>query len=300
VDLTCELSPLVFSELYRLLAADQGNVDALAERLHQIDLDRDWMTGAADSYDAKWQHERGRDAGFTLSSAHALLASWILASLRHTGSSIDLSTVLATRVRSRYFDEVPDATTVPPSLQSGVVAWTLGKIVGDIDQRLPLVPAHWPDDTELSAAYRGLVEHTVHLGEILGPWPEMVGTSTIWRGAGIAEALRPSAAGPEQAINTLMAEARSVLQEYEWEQLRRHWIGFIEARNALTHVAPVTGKLKFTDSRDRARNWEDVRLTVFGITQFVCLEVSGELTSSASRCVRPDSWEELTWELGLY
>src|SRR5207247_7688684 len=47
VELKCELSPVVFSELYRLLATDRTLEETLTERLGQIELDLDWLSEAA-------------------------------------------------------------------------------------------------------------------------------------------------------------------------------------------------------------------------------------------------------------
>ncbi|QNE79453.1 hypothetical protein F0344_26930 [Streptomyces finlayi] len=43
--------------------------------------------------------------------------------------------------------------------------------------------------------------------------------------------------------------------------------------------------------------WNQVRLTIMGITQFLCSQVALELKESASRAVREGTWDDLAWEL---
>src|ERR1700742_3064297 len=110
MDLKCELSPLVFAELYRSLGADNGRAEALEERLGQLGLDHQWLADAAELYEAKWVSLLSRATGpgdlVALTADHALLASWILAGLRQSGSSYEFGNELRQRVTERAFAEL--------------------------------------------------------------------------------------------------------------------------------------------------------------------------------------------------
>ena len=84
--MTCELSPLVYAELYRILSERHAN--DLSERLHEIDLDDAWLDEASEAYRRKWEHERETSG---LRSDHALLGSWLLAGIRDRASSDELT-----------------------------------------------------------------------------------------------------------------------------------------------------------------------------------------------------------------
>lgn len=308
MELTCELSPLVFGELYRLLDADTRFADLLTERLGEIDLDRGWLLEAAGAYEGRWQSDVAvlQDIGSTaqpvgLSKDHALLASWVLAALRTEGRCDELSDKLRARVADRANNDMTHLADLPSCLAPRVIAWTLGMVVGRFDINFPVIPAQMPIDMEVELAYRGLVEHVVHLAEVEEPWPEVMCSSTLWRAAGLAEGLQPEANGPEAAINQLMAAIRHTTPEYQYERLRKHWIGFIEHRNALTHVAPSAGKTRFSDSVRIACDSDHVNPTVMGVTNFVFQKVSQELAGPAGRAVRSGLWEQiLRYEVGAF
>jgi hypothetical protein len=307
VGLTCELSPLVFSELYRLLAQDRTRSDPLAERLAGIELDHDWLGQVADEYGAKWIEEvslSAADPNYAmsgLSEEHALLASWILAGLRSTGSSLDLSAELNRNVLTRAIADLPGSPNpaeLPATLNPSVTSWILGMVVGRLDRTLPVVPARLPSDPHVAGAYLGLVEHVVHLGDVPAPWSEMLGTSTIWRGTGIAEALTPDIIGQQKSINALLGEARHYIPEHLLKRLITHFHGFVDRRDVLSHILPKKGGITFQQATQTALTWDDIRLTLVAITQFVCQQVATELTESpASRAVRPDTWDYLRYEI---
>jgi hypothetical protein len=308
VELRCELSPLVFAELYRLLDADPRLTDLLAERLKEIDLDHDWLREAVAAYEGRWEsdvamlHDHGSAAQpVGLPSDHALLASWVLAALRTENPCDELSDQLRGRVADRANNDIPHLADLPSCLVPRVIAWTLGMVVGRFDINFPVIPAQMPIDIEVELAYRGLVEHVIHLAEVQEPWPEVMCSSTLWRAAGLAEGLQPDANGPQAAINQLMAAIRHTTPEYQYERLRKHWIGFIEHRNALTHVAPSAGKPRFSDSVRIACASDHVVPTVMGVTNFVFQKISQELMGPSGKSVRSGLWEHvLRYEIGAF
>ena len=300
--LSCELSPLVFAELYRKLADDRSFAELLEDRLAEVGWEGSWLGEAADRYEATWQGNlkiaAGPDDLVAVGADHAVLASWVLAALRGNGSSYDFGDELRTSVTTRALAEVPAS---PPELPSQwkpvVVGWTLGMVVGAVDQSLPVAPAMLPTDDNVRAAYEGLVEHVLHLNHVPSPWPEMVGTSTFWRGTGLAEGMQPEAANGQQAITQLVIEVRRILPEHMGRLIGQHFSQFAERRNTLSHVADMPGRPRFVDVKEQARDWSQVRVTVMGITQFLCSQVALELTESASRVVREGTWDDLKWEL---
>lgn len=306
MDLTCRLSPLVYAELYSLLAENGKLADGLDRRLNEIDLDLEWLGTSVTAYNdhwassAQWTDGNGPDHRAALSEDHALLASWLLASLRNQGPCDDLSRELTSRVADRRNREVPQVKVFPSSLEPRIIAWTLGMVVGRFDVNFPVVPAQMPVDHEVELAYRGFVEHIVHLGEIPDPWPEVMCSSTLWRAAGLAEGLRPDANGPDEAINHLMVAIRQLTPAHQYERLRKHWIGFVSHRNALTHVAPKAGQPRFSDAVNVARASEHVAPTVLGITSFVFEMISTELSGPASGAVYPGLWDQLKYEIGAF
>lgn len=307
MELKCELSPLVFAVLYRTLADDKDKThqDFLAERLAEIDWEPEWLTEAAERYEQVWQGQLEQAATADdlvgLSDENALLASWIIAALRTTGASYDFGDKLRNDVTARALKEIP---TAPASLPSQwcpeVVGWTLGMVMGTVDRRLPVAPALLPADPNVKAAYEGLVEHVLHLGEIPAPWPEILGTCTYWRGTGLAEGLKPEARDGKDAIKQLIIECRYAVPDYLGQRLSQHFEHFAETRNTLSHVADMPGRPRFVDVKEQARDWDQIYLTVLGITQFLGLQVSAELLASATRSVRTETWEHLQWELSYY
>jgi hypothetical protein len=307
VELKCELSPLVFAVLYRTLADDknQARQDLLAERLAEVGWEADWLAEAAECYEKTWQGQLKRattvDDLAGLSDENALLASWIMAVLRTTGASYDFGEKLRANVTTRALKEIPAAPTeLPPQWCPEIVGWTLSMVIGTVDRRLPVAPAVLPADPNVKAAYEGLVEHVLHLGETPPPWPEILGTSTYWRGTGLAEGLKPEARDGKDAIRQLIIECRQAVPDHLRRRLSQHFEHFAEIRNTLSHVADMPGRPRFVEVKEGAREWSQIYLTILGITQFLGLQVSAELLESASRAVRPGTWDDLQWELSVY
>jgi hypothetical protein len=305
LELKCQLSPLVFAVLYRTLADDKGHENLLAERLAEVDWDAGWLPAAADRYEKTWQGQLRQAASAAdlsgLSEENALLASWILAALRFTGASYEFSQELRRGVTTRAREEIPGSPAdLPPQWCPEVMGWPLGMVAGSIDRSLPVVPAALPADPNVTAAYEGLVQHVLHLGQTPVPWPEMLGTATFWRGTGLAEGLKPEARDGRDAISQLIIECRHTVPDHLGSRLSRHFAHFAETRNTLSHVADMPNRPRFIDVKDRARDWDQIYLTVWGITQFLGLQVSAELLGPASRAIRSGTWDDLQWELSVY
>lgn len=307
MELKCELSPLVFAVLYRMLADDKDSrhQNLLVDRLTEVDWEPEWLAEAADRYEKTWQGQLKRAKTQNdlpgLDDENALLASWILAALRTTGASYEFGEKLRKDVTARALKEIPGAPhDLPQQWCPEVAGWTLGMVVGAVDRNLPLAPAAMPADPNVRAAYEGLVEHVLHLGKTPTPWPEMLGTSTYWRGTGLAEGLKPEARDGQEAIKQLIIECRYAVPDHLGRRLSKHFEHFTQTRNALSHVADLAGCPRFVDVMEGARDWNQIYLTVLGITQFLGLQVSAELAGVASRAVRSGTWEDLQWELSAY
>lgn len=72
-----------------------------------------------------------------------------------------------------------------------------------------------------------------------------------------------------------------------WDRLRTNWVNWVDRRNVLTHVRPgEDAGSTFAENAAQVRTWHQIELTVLGITQFMCQEVSLELLESVLRaCV---------------
>lgn len=311
-ELTCRLSPLVFSVVYGLLADERAASDALEDRLAAIELDHDWLSAAAEAYDRKWQSEaRQLETGSTvddllrLDPSHAVLASWVLASLRGRGSSDDFSTDVRAEVLRRLDVQALDAgaSSVREEYNAVVVGWSLGMVVAnDVDLLLPAIPAQPVKNEHIGAAFEGLVAHVAALRTTDEPWPDLIGTSTLVRGVGLAEALRPEAGSARAAIRQLLVESARYVPSPVQTALANHWDrgDLIGKRNAVVHIMPTSGGgLPFLDVMNPADDWRKVRPTVQGVTQFVFQEVARELVEEPSE-VRPGFWDQLKWDIEVW
>jgi hypothetical protein len=302
-ELSCKLSALVFAEVYRLLGTAAVYQENLDDRLMQLGYDRGWLEEASEAYDSKWQSDAAYinpevAEDFALPVEHALLATWLLASLRNTGDSYDFSANVREAVQRRMDREAQSLIGMrPPSLSPIIRGWALGRVDGALDPLLPMVPAAYPSDPHIAAAYLGLVEHLLHLESFDTQWPELAGTALLVRTGGLAEALRPPPPPPphrglSHSIDLLMSEARRHMPPQLWERLRRNWVRWVDWRNVLTHVLPGEGTgYTFSESAELLRTWERIELTVLGITQFICQEISQELLDSIPPALRTNPWE---------
>ena len=301
--LKCSLSPLVFAELYRLLNLANSHQNLLDDRLSAIGYSFDWLQEAAQTYESKWvstveyiSPDLADESA--LPPEHALLATWLLASLRNTGDSYGFSADLLGAVQERMNREAPLLKDKRPlSLAPSVRGWTLGKSLGSNDSALPMVPAAYPNDPHITAAYEGLIEHLLYLNGISQPWPELAGTALLVRTGGLAEALQPPPDPPprrglDHSINLLMSEARRHMPDSLRERLTKNWVRWVERRNVLTHIMPnEDAKFTFTESAELVRTWEQIEMTVLGITQFLCQQVSQELLDWVPPPLRTDPWD---------
>jgi len=76
------------------------------------------------------------------------------------------------------------------------------------------------------------------------------------------------------------------------DRLTRHWVPWVDRRNILTHVIPTEHSARtFGESAEEVRTWEQIEMTVLGITQFICQQVSQEMLDSIPSALRGDPWE---------
>ncbi len=307
-ELTCALSAVVFAELYQLLAKNRDGRDALDDRLVEIGYDSEWLSDAAAAYRAKWQYDAQYiDAdsadSYALSEEHAILATWILAGLRNDGDCYQLAADLRDAVVKRLAADAPALVAVRPQSMAPIIrGWTLGLVAGTLDPLVPVVPAVFPQDENIAEAYRGLVDHVLHLGALGESWPELVGTALYVRTGGLAEALRPAPPPPPQrglsySVSTLVSESRRQVPLHIFSRLTANFDRWVPRRNVLTHVRPSEDGTTFADSASLVRTWDQIEMTVMGITQFICQEVSLELFDSIPSALRNDPWDYLKREI---
>lgn len=301
--LVCSFSPLVFAELYRLLDTREDLTDRLADQLDSINLSYAWLEEAAEAYATKWKHDvdyltpKTLD-DFALDAQHAEFASWLLSGLHFSGAPDDLSADLQSAVMARALEDIPDLETpMPPELSPVIVAWTLGRVISTCGDDTPIVPAVLPSDENARLAFTGLVEHLLVLQTMTPPWPEMMCTSMYWRGYGIAEALRPELSSGGEALKQLHREAYNSMPQHQRNNVQRHMSEFGARRNALSHVADMEGRPRFTEVATLAREKSDLELTVQAMGQFVFQEVARQLREQRPKVVRNEVWENLYRDL---
>ena len=304
-ELNCKLSPLVYAELYRRLATTSSFEDSLTFRLQEINYDIEWLSDAADAYEAKWEHDlQYADAdnieSFALEQPdHARLATWILAGLRNTGPCYDLSSGLSADVLEKATDALVGLTSpLPASLSPVIYGWTLGRLIGADD--LPAAPAELPSDDNVRTAFVGLVEHVRLLQRLPEPWPEMMCMAAYWRGYGIAEGMRPEEGNGGYALRRLRDEAQPSMEQGEFARLHRHFDVFNQRRQAVSHIADDPARPRYVDVVETIRDWHDLRATVHGLTQFVFQEVGrGFADDPVPKALRSDPWTRLMAELRI-
>ncbi len=241
-------------------------------------------------------------SGSTVSHQNALLASWLLAGLRNTGPSQYFSGDLRRAVTERALEDVSGLhSPFPSSLVPSVIGWTLGMVVGEVDASFPVVPSTLLGDPELDAAYIGLVEHAASLDGTKDQVPELAGSATYIRSAGLAEAMAGDGpANLRQAIEKLTLDSRFTAPQEVLTRIQQNWDSrFVDHRNVLTHLRIDQGALTFTAAAAKASTLDHIRLTLEGITQFVCQAVSARLYESRPRDLNGNPWESyLLRELG--
>lgn len=312
MELRCELSPLAFAELYRLLASDRSYKSRLEEWLSdEIQVPYDWLRDAVEKYEGLWQQWRADPAMATLGLGHehALWATWVLVGLRGRGPSDGLSTRLSERVRERYLAEVAAPAWPPPSTLMPVVCmWVLGSVVGSLDSTVPVLPGRLPQDENAKHAYLGLVQHAVDLAGVGQPWPELMGAAIPIRACGLAQVLvkgdnLPDKLALSDAILLLLREAELLLNDEQYRQLKNYWYdgnGFIDVRDVLTHVLPKKDRVAFAEAAQRVQSIDDLRLALDGIAHFVCMRASDEMVEGGIGPERHLWRKRLRYDLGDY
>lgn len=302
MDLTCSLSPLVYAELYSLVGARTAWADAIEERLEEGGLEHEWLEEAADLYRTYWLSVAEYEPMLVLDAEHAHLASWLLAGLVRKGESSEFSADLQGRIRKRYHQDLgSEIGTLPEALAVTIVSWTLGKVIGEYDIEYPVVPAVLPVDDDVAMAYRGLVEHVAALPK-QAPWPELLGSATHWRGAGLAESLLPVyPPNLSTSIGHLVRLARPHMAEHRHAKLAQHWnrSDFVARRNVLTHVR-ADGGVAFAAAAELASDHQGIQPTVAGVTQFVCQRICEELGDLGNRPPWGAKWEVLQHDITVW
>lgn len=301
MELTCNLSPLVFCELYDLLGGLKEHKETVSDRLAEVELDLDWLDEAARRYREAWSEDssaaEGPGALRALTPEHAVLASWIMAPLATLTPSDEFSANLRFRVQQQFLAAFPDATSLPPSVKPVVPAWSLALVAGGLDAEFPAVPSWPPADASVAAAYRGLLNHLLHIEQVSTPWPEMLGTSVLWRSTGLAEGMVPEAPNAPEAVLQVALTLQSLVRSAVVSGVTRHLSLLVERRNVLSHVAPMPHKPTFVDVHDSADEWSKLRPFVAGLTYFMCSKISEDLTTSASKVVHAGYWDAIQYEL---
>ena len=137
-----------------------------------------------------------------------------------------------------------------------------------------------PADDSVALVADGLVQHVLGLPDGDGEWPEMLGSSILWRACGIADGLRPQTPRLNLAasVEGLIHEMRPVVQPMIADEWRREWGAYKDIRDAFTHVAAgERGLFCFADVATRMRDQEDVRIALTSVTHFVGHQVALEL-----------------------
>jgi hypothetical protein len=281
VELTVQLVPVVFAELYREF--QRSCRPQLEDRLAEIGRDLDWMSSVIDQYEAMWAYRLGQpdlDERYrALDADHAALAAWLAAGLRGVGSSNEISQAVQQTIRDRT--KVDPPVLVRSRTRVTLVAWSLGQVIGEYDRSLPVVFCEPLSDRSVQLAYEGLVQHVAALPEV-DRWPEMLGSAVLWRACGLADGLRPQPGRSNLAasVNALLAEMRRYVSAAVLAQWGREWPGYQDVRNGFTHVTSENGKLCFEQVQSRMRTRDDVSLALTSATHFVGHSVASELLDS--------------------
>lgn len=302
----CVFVPLVFAELYKLLAGEKKHSDALEEQLALIHLPHEWLAEAGDAYNAKWTFDleclrSDSVAEFALAEQHSQFATWLLGGLHASGPCGELSAKLEGMVLSRAMAEVDGIPTpLPPVLSPKIIGWTLGSVIGREGNDLPVAPALSPSDENVRAAFEGLVEHVLAIQGMSTPWPELMQTAMYWRGYGLAEALRPELGSGGPALKRLRLETFSTMAYAESLAIGKHLDSFNARRNALSHITDDQSRPRFIDVIDDVCQSSDIDLTMRAMTQFVFHDVAREAREHPPAVIRPGAWETMERDIHIW
>lgn len=298
--------PLVFAELYKLLATEERYSSTLEDQLASIHLPLEWLGEANDAYDTRWKADleylTSEDiTDYALTEQHSQFATWVLAGLHISGACGELSTKLEAAVMARALNEVDGLQTpLPPVLSPTVIGWTLGSVIGTKGSDLPVAPSLQSSDENVRAAFEGLIEHVLALQGMSAPWSEMMQTAMYWRGYGLAEALRPDAGSGGPALKQLRLETFSSMAYAHRLEIGNHLDSFGQRRNALSHIADDQSRLRFVDVLDEVRQSSGIDLTMRAMTQFVFHDIAREIREQPPAVVRLGAWETMKREIHVW
>ncbi|MGO2827983.1 MAG: hypothetical protein ACTIA3_10810 [Corynebacterium casei] len=295
MELDVKLSPLVYESLYSLLVAQEKYQETLSQRLGEIGRETSWLAELAEAY-----ADPVEGVLVSLDSDHAVLASWILSSLRNEGPSTSFNNLLKADLSEKVVLHGIDLNQRTPEFNPFVDAWILGKDFGVGASYLPReLPVNLNDEDILSA-YRGLMAHTALLLESESNWSELSANSLLWRVSGLVEGLASLGTSEgltlKQSYDRLVQTHRDVLPKVrltgwsDFDEVKRY-------RNVLTHLGS-DGELTFKAAASRVNDMSNrdghinlVRI----ITQLVCAEIGGLLQQASL----PGSaeWDTLKWSL---
>ncbi len=279
--LSCDLSPLAYQALYEAIAAQSDLRSAAVARIKQTGGDQETLHALSSAYNSLWELQLKQAAGnptklWPMDERHARLATWLLAFLRRRLKrpseefSAHLRKIVADEMHARF-----GLVTPSDAFQPTVIAWTLGQVRGRLDVSLPAIPATAISDPDVALAYTGLIVHLLDLQGVDQPWPEVAGSASLWRSAGIIDGLKTQPGYQlAPAIKEAMQQARDVIPPLVASVLSAHWTEFQVMRNGLTHVWGTSKQYTFRELATRVGQWRDIELSIRGITYFVFSEVS--------------------------
>lgn len=281
MDLTVQLVPVVFAELYQEFQRSCRR--QLEDRLAEIGRDLDWIDRTISQYEAMWEYRLAQpdpeERYHALDAEHAALAAWVAAGLRGVGPSNEISQSLQQTIRDRTKADPP--VLVRSRTRVVLVAWSFGQVIGEYDRSLPVVFCEPLADRSVQLAYEGLVQHVAALPEV-DQWPEMLGSAVLWRACGLADGLRPQPIRSNLAasVGALLGEMKRYVSAAVLAQWGREWPAYQDVRNGFTHVTGENGKLCFEQVHSRMRTRDDVSLALTSATHFVGYSLAAELLDS--------------------
>lgn len=300
MDLTPQLVPVVFAELYRELRRTCAS--QLEDRLSEIDRDLDWIDTTIVRYDSMWNYRDGQpveERFKPVSVEHAQLAAWITAGLRGHGSCLAPAQEIQMRIQARLAGA--PRNLVQDHARVTIVAWGLGQVLGDYDRALPAIFCVPLADDSVQLAYEGLAKHLLDM-PMDDDWPEMLGSSILWRACGLADGLRPQTPrlNLEASVNQLVAEMRPIVDQALLRTWTREWTDYRHVRDGFTHVvAGERGRYCFADVAPKMRCRDDVAVALASVTNFVGHQIALQLQDEV-----PTPWkvmaDSLGWELDMW
>lgn len=268
---------------YKSLYEELLNTDYLEVVEQRAELIETSVKGLAELYAGYWDaHLSGGtlapDGALDgLGEHHGELASWLMAPLR----AYERSTTFSAQVRAEALQLAEDAQTDDTTaFRIAVHGWVAGRIVGQIDNDGPIIPAPHPDDRHLRAAYVGLLEHVAQTLDLDAMY-EVAGSAVVWRFGGLTEALSPQ---PDDRKDNLAACLSRLVGTFKSEIPPRLLSSFdgsrqeeiVSHRNALTHVAERDG-FGFDHAVVQSTDETFVSRIVQAASYFVCATIGQQL-----------------------